>query len=65
MTAEVVKDRRVLVIRSIHVTYHLKGVAAGAREAAERAHERHAGHCPVARSISPCIGITTQLEFAE
>ncbi len=52
-----------LVIRSIHVTYHLGGVTPADRDAAERAHDRHAGYCPVARSISPCIEIRTELEF--
>jgi uncharacterized OsmC-like protein len=53
----------VLVIKSIHVRYHLAGVPADKREAAERSHAFHAGRCPVAKSIGGCIAITTELEF--
>jgi len=53
----------VLVIRSIHVHYLLRDCPADKREAAERAHSFHASRCPVARSISGCIAITTDLEF--
>jgi len=28
-----------------------------------RAHAHHASRCPVYRSISPCIDVTTSLEF--
>lgn len=65
MTGEVVKDGKVLVIRSIHVTYHLRGASEDQREAVERAHGFHADYCPVARSISPCIEITTELEYVD
>ena len=59
------KDGKVLIIEAIHVRYHLSGVTDDQREAAERAHEHHAAYCPVARSISPCIAITTELEFTD
>ncbi len=57
---EVEKDGRVLIIKRIHVTYHLK-IAHEHRETAERVHEFHADFCPVARSIRDSIDITTEL----
>jgi len=54
----------VLVIKRIHVTYHLK-TAAENREAAERVHGFHADYCPVARTIRGCVDITTALEIEE
>jgi len=48
------------VIRRIHVTYRLR-TDPGNREAAERAHEVHQGKCPVYRTVSGCIDITTEL----
>lgn len=51
-----------LVVRRIHVTYHLR-VAQDKRETAERVHGFHADHCPVARTIRNCVDITTQLEM--
>ena len=59
----VVLEDKVLVIKSIHVRYHLAGVPADKREAAERSHAFHASRCPVAKSIGGCIAITTELEF--
>jgi uncharacterized OsmC-like protein len=59
----VVLEDKVLVIKSIHVRYHLAGVPADKREAAERSHAFHAGRCPVAKSVGGCIAITTELEF--
>jgi uncharacterized OsmC-like protein len=58
-----VLEDKVLVIKSIHVRYHLAGVPADKREAAERSHTFHAGRCPVAKSIGGCIAISTELEF--
>jgi organic hydroperoxide reductase OsmC/OhrA len=57
---EIEKEENVLVIRRIHVTYHLK-VAPEQRETAERVHGFHAGYCPVARTIRDCVDITTTL----
>ena len=59
----VVVHDKVLVIKSIHVRYHLAGVPADKREAAERSHAFHASRCPVAKTIGGCIAITTELEF--
>ncbi len=52
------------MIRRIRVTYHLK-IDPAHREAAERVHAVHADYCPVARSISGCIDITTSLVMEE
>ncbi len=52
-----------LVIKSIHVRYHLAGCPEDKREAAERSHAFHASRCPVAKTIGGCIDITTALEF--
>ena len=53
-----------LVIRRIHVIYHLK-LAPDQRQAAERAHEIHVGYCPVARTIGGCVDITTELHMED
>jgi uncharacterized OsmC-like protein len=57
---EVEVEERVLVIKRIHVRYHLR-LAKEQREAAERAHAAHQARCPVARSLGGCIAITTEL----
>ncbi len=54
------KDGKVLVIRRIFVTYHLK-LAPEHRETAERVHGFHADYCPVARTIRGCVEIHTEL----
>jgi uncharacterized OsmC-like protein len=59
----VILQDKVLVIKSIHVRYHLAGCPDDKREAAERSHTFHASRCPVAKSIGGCIDITTALEF--
>lgn len=51
-----------LVIRRIHVTYHLK-LKPEQRETAERVLGFHAEFCPVARTIGGCVQITTSLEM--
>lgn len=53
-----------LVIRRIHVTYHLKA-AADQRETAERVLGFHADFCPVAKTIGGCVEISTSLELEE
>jgi uncharacterized OsmC-like protein len=52
----------VLVIKSIHVVYHLSG-AADRRQTVERIHSIHADHCPVYRSIHKAIAVTTEMRF--
>lgn len=60
MRGEVGKDDDgVLVIRRIHVTYHLK-VAEEHRDTVERVHGFHADKCPVYRSVKDSIDITTE-----
>jgi uncharacterized OsmC-like protein len=58
------KEGKVLVIKRIHVTYHLK-VAPENRETAVRVHGFHAEFCPVARSIGDCIAIATELQMED
>jgi uncharacterized OsmC-like protein len=55
----------VLVLKRIHVTYHLKLEDPDKREAAERVLGAHAKYCPVARSLAPAIDITTSLEIED
>jgi uncharacterized OsmC-like protein len=55
----------VLVIKRIRVRYSLKGCPQEKREAAERAHNLHVDRCPVAKSISASIEITTRLDFRD
>lgn len=62
MHGEVEKDDGVLVIKRIHVTYHLAAEAAD-WDAARRAHEVHHGKCPVYKTIESCVDITTELEI--
>lgn len=53
-----------LVVRRIHVTYHLR-LEPEQRPVAERAHVAHADACPVYRTISGCVDITTSLEMTD
>jgi organic hydroperoxide reductase OsmC/OhrA len=53
-------EGKVLVLKRIHVRYHLR-VPPEQRATAERVHGFHADFCPVARSIRGCIAITTEL----
>ena len=64
VNGEIGKDGKVLVIKRIHVTYHLK-LKPEQRETAERVHGFHADYCPVARSIKGCIDITTELQLED
>lgn len=51
-------EDKVLVLRRIHVTYTL-AAPESAREVVERVHGAHARFCPVYRSITPSVAITT------
>ncbi len=53
-----------LVVRRIHVTYHLR-LRGEQRAAAERAHTIHADNCPVYRTIGGCVNITTSLDLED
>jgi organic hydroperoxide reductase OsmC/OhrA len=61
---EIEREGNVLVVRRIHVTYHLR-LASDKREVATRIHGFHADHCPVARTIRNCIAITTSLKLED
>ena len=61
---EVELDGKVLVIRRIHVIYHLK-IEPAKRETAERVFGFHAENCPVARTLRGSIAISTALEMAD
>ena len=61
---EIEKDGKVLVIKRIRVTYHLK-LKPELRETAQKVHGFHADFCPVARSIKDCIDITTELQMED
>ncbi|MEJ2599409.1 MAG: hypothetical protein P8Z00_13825 [Anaerolineales bacterium] len=60
MTGEVETEDKILIIKRIFVTYHLK-LADEHRDTAQRVHGFHADYCPVARSIGDCIDIQTKL----
>ena len=64
VTGEIEKDGSVLVVKRIHVEYELKGVDPEQHETIERVLGFHADKCPVARSISPQIAITTSVTYA-
>lgn len=55
-------EDKVLVLRRIHVVYTLRA-ADSQRETIERVFGFHAKHCPVYRSLSPAIEITTELRL--
>lgn len=62
MTGEIEKEAGVLIIRRIHVRYELD-IPEEARDTAERVRAVHAAACPVARSISGCVKITTEIAY--
>ena len=55
-------DDGVLVLRRVVVSYTLE-LDEAHRAAAEEVHAMHAGRCPNARSVSPHIEISTELEI--
>jgi uncharacterized OsmC-like protein len=61
---DIEKDGNVLIIRRIHVTYHLK-LKPEQQETAEKIHGFHAEKCPVARSLKGSIDITTELKMED
>ncbi|MBT3325744.1 MAG: OsmC family protein [Gemmatimonadales bacterium] len=52
------EDDGVIVVKRIHVTYHLKA-GEEHRETVQRVHDMHANKCPVYRSMYKAIDITT------
>ena len=61
VVGEVESDDGVLVIKRIHVRYRLVAEAEH-EETIQRAKEMHAGKCPVYKTLSGCIDVTTELE---
>ncbi len=59
---EIESDGGTLVIRRIHVTYHLRTTDAD-RTVIDRVMEVHPGGCPVYRSLHPQIEITASLDL--
>ena len=53
-----------LVIKRIHVTYHLK-LKPEQHETAERVLDFHADKCPVALTIKGCVDISTELTMED
>ncbi len=57
-----------LIIKRIHVVYHLNvdaALRAEKKDAIQRAFDLHANSCPVYRSIYTSIDITKELEIVE
>ena len=61
---EVEAEKKVLILKRIRVTYRLRAPAEQ-REIIEQVHGFHARFCPVYRSITPSIDVTTHLELIE
>ncbi len=61
---EIEKDGNVLVIKRIHVSYHLN-LKPEQRETAQRVLGFHADKCPVARTIKGCVDISTELNMED
>jgi uncharacterized OsmC-like protein len=59
-TGEVELEDGVLVLKRIHVRYTLS-LPPGKDDIARRVHDVHHRACPVYRSISGCVDITTEL----
>jgi uncharacterized OsmC-like protein len=55
----------VLVVKRIHVRYRLRVEPGEDREKIERAFAAHPPFCPVYRSISPQIEVTTELDVVD
>ena len=63
---EIEKERNVLVIKRIHITYKLKvdpTLLEEKRDAIDRVMRVHPNSCPVYRSISGSIDVTAELEL--
>lgn len=63
VAGEIEKEGSVLVVKRIHVEYRLEGVSPEHRSTVQRVLGFHAEKCPVARSISPQIEITTSILY--
>jgi uncharacterized OsmC-like protein len=61
---EIELEGKVLVIKRIHVLYHLQ-TSREDKEKVDRAYAIHAENCPVYRSIHKAIDVTTELDWQE
>ena len=61
---EIELEGKVLVIKRIHVIYHLQ-TPRDDKEKVDRAYSVHAENCPVYRSIYKAIEVTTELDWQE
>lgn len=59
---DIVAEEKVLVIRRIHIVYHLQADP-GQREVIERVHAVHHNSCPVFRSLHQGIAISSELDL--
>jgi uncharacterized OsmC-like protein len=60
---EVEEENKVLIIRRVHVTFHLRASdPAEVREIVDRVHKVYAEGCPVYRSLKPAFQITSSVE---
>ena len=64
VAGEIEAEGKVLVIKRIHVVYHLETPLED-KEKVERAYAVHADNCPVYRSIHRAIDVTTELDWRE
>ena len=65
---EIERENNVLVIKRIHIKYQLNiesQLASEKADAIQRVMNIHAAACPVHKSISGCIEITTELTLNE
>jgi uncharacterized OsmC-like protein len=61
---EVEEEDNVLVIRRVHVTFHLRtGVPEQVRETVDRVHRVYADRCPIYRSLKPAFAISSSFEL--
>jgi uncharacterized OsmC-like protein len=63
---EVEDEDKVLIIRRVHVTFHLSAANPDeVRETVDRVHGVYADSCPVYRSLKPAFPITSSLELVQ
>jgi uncharacterized OsmC-like protein len=63
---EVEEEDKVLIIRRVHVTFHLRAANPDeVRETVGRVHSVYADSCPVYRSLKPAFPITSSLELVQ
>jgi uncharacterized OsmC-like protein len=63
---EVENEDKVLIIRRVHVTFHLRAENPDeVRETVDRVHGVYADSCPVYRSLKPAFAITSSVELVQ